>query len=175
MKVGQGGLRLGKPKQAAGLLMFDITSSGLQILLGHPGGPYYINKDEGYWTLPKGEADPGEDLLEAAKREFKEETGIDPEGPFIPLGFYQAKKINHVWAFRKSYDLSLGVTSNTFHMEWPPGSGKEQEFPEVDRCAWFGVGQAVDKISKNQLIVLARLIEILQDDMEMFISNPNKK
>ena len=154
---------------AAGLLMYDIVDGEMQILLGHPGGPYYWNKDDGYWTIPKGTVEGDEDFLFAAQREFKEETGIEPHGPFIPLGSYEGRaKFNHIWAFRKAYDLSLGVSSNTFHMIWPPGSGTEREFPEIDRCGWFDVEHAKQKISKSQIPMIDNLVELLQDDIELF-------
>ena len=111
------------PRVSAGLLMYRIQDGKLQVLLAHPGGPFFKNKDEGAWTIPKGEAEPGEDLLEAAKREFEEETGITPTGPFTALTPIQQKggKIVHAWAFKGDCDPGA-IVSKTFRIEWPPRS-----------------------------------------------------
>src|SRR3954467_4901677 len=123
------------PRLAAGLLMYRCRDDKLQVLLAQPGGPFFKRKDEGSWTIPKGEPDPDEDLLEAAKREFEEETGIVPNRPFIPLTPVKQKggKVVHAWAFEGDYDEGMPIVSNTFTLEWPPGSGQQMEFPEVDR------------------------------------------
>src|SRR6476646_3631687 len=118
---------------SAGLLMHRVQNGQPQILLAHPGGPFFKNKDDGAWTIPKGEIEPGEDLLEAAKREFKEETGVTPTGPFIALTPIKQKggKIVHAWACKGDCDPSA-IVSNTFTTEWPPKSGRQMEFPEID-------------------------------------------
>lgn len=136
---------------AAGLLMYRIHEGELQVLLAHPGGPYFKHKDDGAWTIPKGEIEPDEDLLEAAQREFEEETGVTPIGPFIPLELIKQKggKIVHAWAFKGDCDPTE-IKSNTFTMEWPPKSGREMEFPEVDRVDFFGVPEAMRKIKAGQ-------------------------
>src|SRR4051812_25180155 len=119
------------PRLSAGLLMFRVQHGQLQVFLAHPGGPYFARKDDGSWTVPKGEPDPGEDLLDAAKREFAEETGILPNGPLIPLTPVRQKggKVVHAWAFAGDWEGT--IVSNTFTMEWPPKSGKRMEFPEI--------------------------------------------
>ncbi len=113
------------PRISAGLLMYRIKDGATEVLLAHPGGPYFVNKDDGAWTIPKGEPNAGEDLLVAARREFAEETGVTPIGPFIPLKPIEQKggKIVHAWAFRGDCDPTA-ITSNTFAMEWPPKSGR---------------------------------------------------
>jgi predicted NUDIX family NTP pyrophosphohydrolase len=139
------------PRISAGLLMYRTHDGELQMLLAHPGGPFFTNKDDGAWTIPKGEIEPGEDLLDAAKREFEEETGGIPTGPFIALTPVKQKggKIVHAWAFKGDCDPSATV-SNTFTMEWPPKSGKQVEFPEVDRTDFFDVAAAKRKIKDAQ-------------------------
>jgi len=140
--------------------MFRRRGSTLQVFLVHPGGPFWKNKDAGAWSIPKGEYEEGEDRLDAAKREFEEETGIKTYGEFIPLG--EAKqpggKVISAWAFER--DCSPGeVQSNTFSMEWPPKSGHEQEFPEVDRADWFSLNEARTRILKGQIVFLNRLVD----------------
>jgi len=139
------------PKKSAGLLLFRETSGMLEVLLVHPGGPFWAKKDEGSWSIPKGEFEDGEDPLQAARREFEEETGFEARGDVIPLEPLRQPggKVVHAWAMRKDLDPS-GFRSNTFTMEWPPRSGKKQEFPEVDRAAWFPVESARRKILKGQ-------------------------
>jgi len=123
---------------SAGLLMYRHRGGILQVFLVHPGGPYWAKKDLGSWSIPKGEFTPDEDPLEAAKREFEEETGFSASGPFSPLTPIKqpSGKIVQAWAFEGDGDPSA-IKSNTFSMEWPPRSGKYQEFPEVDRAGWF--------------------------------------
>jgi predicted NUDIX family NTP pyrophosphohydrolase len=147
------------PRISAGLLMYRIHEGKLQVLLAHPGGPRFENKDAKAWSIPKGEVEPGEDLLEAAKREFEEETGIAPKGRFIPLTPVQQKggKIVHAWAFEGDCD-SCATVSNTIKMEWPPGSGRQIEIPESDRADFFPVDVAKRKIKAGQ----ERLIEELE-------------
>src|SRR6186997_2435047 len=119
------------PRVSAGLLMYRNCDGMLQVLLAHPGGPLFKNKDQGVWTIPKGEIEPGEDLLEAARREFEEETGVTPTGPFTALTPIQQKggKIVHAWAFKGDCD-PRAIVSNTFTLEWPPHSGRQMGFPE---------------------------------------------
>ena len=140
------------PRVSAGLLMYRIQDGKLQMLLAHPGGPLFKNKDEDTWTIPKGELDPGEDMLEAAKREFEEETGIKPNGPFTALTPIKQKggKIVHAWAFQGDCDPTK-IVSNIFTMEWPPKSGQQMEFPEIDRADFFDVAAASRKIKAAQM------------------------
>jgi predicted NUDIX family NTP pyrophosphohydrolase len=137
------------------------------MLLSHPGGPFFKNKDDGAWSIPKGEIEPGEDLLGVAKREFEEETGVTPTGPFIALTPVKQKggKIVHAWAFQGECDPRATV-SNTFTMEWPPGSGREMEFPEIDRTDFFGVASAKRKIKTGQ--------KALIEELEEFINGANR-
>jgi predicted NUDIX family NTP pyrophosphohydrolase len=144
---------------SAGLLMYRILDGKLQVFLAHPGGPYFVRKDEGYWTIPKGEPDAGEDLLDAARREFEEETGIKPTGPFIPMTPVKQKggKLVHAWAFEADYADAKAIVSNTFTMEWPPGSGRQMEFPEMDRAQFFDVLSAKQKIKPAQAALIDEL------------------
>jgi predicted NUDIX family NTP pyrophosphohydrolase len=139
------------PRVSAGLLMYRIRDGVFQVLLAHPGGPFFKNKDEGAWTIPKGEIEPGEDILAAARREFREETGVKPTGPFIALTPIKQKggKLVHAWAFKGECD-PVGIVSNTFSMEWPPHSGRRMEFPEIDRAGFFDVVVASRKIKSAQ-------------------------
>jgi len=146
------------PKRSAGLLMYRQHGEELQVFLVHPGGPYWANKDEGAWSIPKGEPGEDEDALAAAQREFKEETGCEPHGPFIPLAPVRQRsgKIVSVWAFRGDFNPAA-LRSNLFSLEWPPRSGKVHEFPEVDRGAWFSLATARLKIVRAQQPVLEEL------------------
>ena len=150
----------GNPRHAvsAGILLYRLAPGGPEVLLAHPGGPYFAGQDVGIWGLPKGLADPGEDLLAAARREFAEETGLVPQGPYLPLGqvTLRSGKVVHAWACRGDADPG-SLISNTFSMEWPLGSGKRQSFPEVDRCAWFGLPEARRRITPAQAALLDRL------------------
>lgn len=150
------------PRVSAGLLMYRIQDGKLLVLLAHPGGPFFQNKDDGAWTIPKGEIEPGEDMLEAAKREFEEETGITPTGPFIELTPIKQKggKIVHAWAFQGDCDPSA-VASNTFTMEWPPKSGRQMEFPEMDRAEFFDVAAAGQKIKAAQMPLVEECEQIV--------------
>jgi predicted NUDIX family NTP pyrophosphohydrolase len=143
---------------SAGLLMYRVQNGELQVLLAHPGGPFFKKKDEGAWTIPKGEVEPGEDLLEAAQREFAEETGVTPAGPFRPLAPVTQKggKIVHAWAFPGDCDPAA-IVSNTFTMEWPPRSGKQRAFPEIDRADFFDLATARRKIKAEQVPLLDEL------------------
>jgi predicted NUDIX family NTP pyrophosphohydrolase len=148
------------PKKSAGLLLFRRRDSHLEVFLVHPGGPFWRSKDAGVWSIPKGQYEEGEDPLEAAKREFEEETGIQADGEFIALG--QAKqssgKVISAWAFEGDCSPAE-VRSNMFSMEWPPKSGREQEFPEVDRADWFSLNEARTRILKGQAVFLDRLMD----------------
>lgn len=149
------------PKQSAGLLMYRHRGA-LEVLLVHPGGPFWRDRDAGAWTLPKGEFTDGESALDAACREFVEETGVTPEGPFLALTPVRQKagKLVHAWAFRGDCDLSK-LTSNSFTMEWPPRSGKLASYPEVDRAEFFTIAAAQSKINPAQLALLAELGRLL--------------
>ena len=153
------------PRISAGLLMYRNRQGKIEALLVHPGGPFWKNKDEGAWTIPKGELDSGEDALDAACREFREETGIEPSGPYLPLGHIQQKsgKVVHAWAFEGDCDPAQ-IRSNSFEMEWPPKSGRVQSFPEVDRAAFFGMDDARRKINPAQVEFLAALERIRPRD-----------
>jgi predicted NUDIX family NTP pyrophosphohydrolase len=150
------------PKKSAGLLMFRRREGFIEVFLVHPGGPFWARKDEGAWSIPKGEYAPGEDPLEAAKREFQEETGFHAAGEFLPLTPRKqpSGKIISAWALEGDGDASA-IQSNKFSMEWPPRSGKQQEFPEVDRAGWFSIPAAKAKILKGQMPFLDELNEIL--------------
>ena len=139
------------PKQSAGLLMFRVRNGEPQVLLVHPGGPFWARTDEGAWSIPKGEIAGGEPPLAAAQREFEEETGCRAHGPFIPLTpvTQRGGKVVHAWAVEGDCDpTQLG--SNSFSLEWPPKSGRRQEFPEVDRAEWCAVPDALEKIKTAQ-------------------------
>jgi predicted NUDIX family NTP pyrophosphohydrolase len=150
------------PKQAAGILLFRRGPSGLQVLLAHPGGPLWTRKDDGAWTLPKGQFGDGELPLDAARREFEEEMGSAPVGEFQPLGTLKqpSGKVIHAWAAESDFDVTK-VKSNLFEMEWPPKSGRKAEFPEVDRAGWFSIDEARRKILKGQQPFLDRLLALL--------------
>ena len=150
------------PRTSAGLLMYRVRPGGLEVLLAHPGGPYFRNKDTGAWSIPKGEPAPGEDLLVAAQREFEEETGVRPAGPFLPLRPIQQKggKIVYAWAFQGDCDPAA-LRSNTFQMEWPPHSDIQAEFPEIDRAEFFPLAAARQKIKAGQEALLDELAAML--------------
>ena len=149
-------------KNSAGLLMYRVRNNELEVLLVHLGGPFWARKDKGAWFIPKGEIEPGEDEFAAAKREFQEETGIEPRGDFTALGRIKHKggKIVHACAFEGDCDPS-SVRSNTFTLEWPPRSGKRQEFPEVDKAQFLSVEQAQAKMSPGEFELVDRLQNIL--------------
>ena len=150
------------PRISAGLVMYRRRNGELEFLLAHPGGPFSKSKDEGHWTIPKGEPDRDEELLEVAQREFEEETGLKPRGPYIELGSIQQKggKWVHAWGFEG--DCSAGICSNTFQMECPPKSGKMCEFPEMDRAEFFTLEEARRKIKETQFPLLERLVAALE-------------
>lgn len=149
-------------KKSAGLLMYRGGAGVLEVLLAHPGGPLWAKKDEGVWSIPKGEFEDPEDPLVAARREFEEETGAAPHGDFIPLTplRQQSGKIVFAWAVAGDFDPGV-LRSNMFSLEWPPRSGRMQEFPEVDRAAWFPVDAAMRKILPGQAPFLNELKEKL--------------
>jgi predicted NUDIX family NTP pyrophosphohydrolase len=138
-------------KKSAGILLYHIIKNNLEVFLVHPGGPYWEKKDDGAWSIPKGEFEAGEYPLAAAKREFKEETGSDVAGEFIALTSLKqpSGKLVYAWAVEGNID-SASIKSNTFSMEWPPHSGKEQSFPEVDKSGWFIISIAREKILIGQ-------------------------
>lgn len=148
-------------KQSAGLLLYRKTAHTLEVLLVHPGSPFWAKKDKGAWSLPKGEYGDGEQPLAAAKREFSEETGaVAPEGEYVPLGEAKlSNKIIHAWAVEGDFDLA-NFKSNTFEIEWPPKSGARQTFPEADRAQWFPMNVAMVKVHKGQLVLLEALSKL---------------
>ncbi len=144
--------------RSAGLLLYRKAFSGLEVFLAHPGGPFWLRKDAGAWTIPKGAVEPGESLLDAARREFEEETGIAPREPFLALGQIRLKsgKVIHAWAWEGDADPAQ-VTSNVMKTEWPRGSGRTISFPEIDRCAWFAPIEALTRINPAQGALIDRL------------------
>jgi predicted NUDIX family NTP pyrophosphohydrolase len=150
--------------RSAGLLMFRRATGGLELLLAHPGGPFWARRDDGAWTLPKGELDEGEDALAAALREFEEETGCAPAGPFLDLGEVRQKSGKRVqaWAFEGDLDPA-DLRCNLFEMEWPPRSGRLRQFPEVDRVGWFDPQAALRKLLPAQHPFVERLRRLLQE------------
>lgn len=150
------------PRNSAGILLFRIVHDRLEVLLVHPGGPFWSGKDDGSWSIPKGEFGTSEDPLDAARREFQEELGRPVTGEVIPLKPLRqpSGKIIHAWGIRGDFDTET-VTSNTFTIEWPPKSGQKREFPEVDRAGWFSMEVAMRKMVKNQTGFLDQLRERL--------------
>ena len=157
-------------KQSAGVLLFRNRDGQLEVLLVHPGGPFWAKKDAGAWSIPKGELDPDEDPRTAAFRELQEETGWSPTGEALPLDPVRQPggKLVHAWAVEASLDPAT-LRSNGFSIEWPPKSGKQREFPEVDRAEWFDVKAARGKILRGQLALL--------DDLErkLRLSRPHQR
>jgi predicted NUDIX family NTP pyrophosphohydrolase len=151
-------------KQSAGLLLYRRHQDAWQVFLVHPGGPYWKAKDHGAWSISKGEFGPGEDPLATASREFTEETGLAVAGSFVPLTPVKQPggKTVHAWAVEGDCDPAA-IKSNTFSMEWPPRSGRQREFPEIDRGGWFGLEEAAERISKGQRGLLAQLRILLGD------------
>jgi predicted NUDIX family NTP pyrophosphohydrolase len=146
-------------KKSAGILMYTRSSGLLEVLLVHPGGPFWKKKDDGAWSIPKGEPEEGEDLLAAAFREFQEEIGLAPHGDLINLGWIKQKggKIVYAWAVESAPNQRVSLASNLFQMEWPPRSGKMQDFPEIDRAEFFSLIDAEKKINESQRPFLERL------------------
>jgi len=143
---------------SAGILLFRRRPTGMEVLLVHPGGPLWKNKDAGVWSVPKGLVEDGEELLAGACREFEEEIGFRPTGPFVPLTPVKLKsgKVVHAWGCEGDVDPAA-IRSNTFTMEWPPRSGQRAEFPEVDRGEWFTAEQAREKLSAQMMGVVEEL------------------
>lgn len=139
-------------KKSAGILLYRLQNDDWEVLLVHPGGPFWAKKDLGAWSIPKGEFDENENPLDAAKREVEEETGMEVQGDFIELTPVKQKnsKLIYAWALRGNFDAAQ-IKSNTFEIEWPPKSGKEKSFPEVDKAAWFNIEEAKKKITEGQL------------------------
>lgn len=145
-------------KKSAGILLFRLKNDLPEVLLAHPGGPFWANKDDGSWTIPKGEFTEEEIPLEAAKREFKEETGMTVTGKFIPLNPLKQKSGKIVYAWMVEGDLdSTKIISNTFELEWPPKSGIMKQFPEIDKAEWFNIEEAKEKINQGQLGFIKQL------------------
>ncbi len=152
-----------RSKVSAGLLLFRRRGGNLEILLVHPGGPFFVRKDDGAWSIPKGEAAADEDLLARAQIEFEEELGIAPIGNFIPLGWIKQKggKTVHAWAVEGDLPEAFQLDSNSFEMEWPPRSGRRQTFPEIDRAEFFDEETARRKINPAQAELFDRLKKFL--------------
>jgi predicted NUDIX family NTP pyrophosphohydrolase len=150
-------------KSSAGLLLYRIREAAVEVLLVHPGGPYWKNKDDGAWSIPKGELLPGEAPVVAARREFFEETGVAVDGELYALKPLRqlGGKIVHAWALEADVDPAT-IVSNEFEMEWPPRSGRLQSFPEIDRGAWFALPEATRKIVRGQVPLLEELAQILR-------------
>lgn len=155
---------MAKQNIAAGLLMCRFHAGVLEYFLVHPGGPFFKNKHNGVWSIPKGIPEfDGEEMLDVAKREFLEETGITPSAPFHSIGSVQQKagKVVHAWAFLGEWNPSNGIRSNTFTIEWPPKSGKIQAFPEMDEARWMVYDEAKIKINPAQILFLERAPDVL--------------
>jgi predicted NUDIX family NTP pyrophosphohydrolase len=152
------------PKQSAGLLLFRVVAGNLEVLLVHPGGPFWAKKDDGSWSIPKGELSEGEDPFEAAIREFKEELGSSVTGKAIPLKPLRqpSGKIIYAWGVNGDFDTTT-LKSNTFSIEWPPKSGQQREFPEVDRAAWFEIEEAKRKIHQGQVPLMEELERMVSE------------
>jgi predicted NUDIX family NTP pyrophosphohydrolase len=150
-------------KVSAGLLMYHRLGGVVQVFLAHPGGPFFARKDDGVWSIPKGEIEGADEPVATARREFEEETGITAEGELVPLGWVRQKggKVVHAWAFAGALPPGWVLRSNTFQMQWPPGSGRVQEFPEIDRAQFFDVEIARRKILSAQAAFLDRLLALM--------------
>jgi predicted NUDIX family NTP pyrophosphohydrolase len=148
-------------KTSAGILLYRLVNKELQVFLVHPGGPFWKNKDEGAWSIPKGETEGETDLLVVARKEFQEETGTAIDGDFTPLQPVTLKSGKRVYAFAIAGDIDADVIqSNTFSLEWPPKTGKMIEVPEVDKAAWFDIDTARKKINSAQVPLLNELLKI---------------
>ncbi len=151
-------------KQSAGILLYRRAGDTIEVLLAHPGGPFFAKKDDGVWSIPKGEFTDGEEPLQAAEREFQEETGTPvPQGERKDIGKVKLSsgKTIYAWAVEGNLDAS-NINSNTFSLEWPPKSGQKQEFPEIDRAEWFILPKAVQKLNKSQVTFIERLAAFLK-------------
>lgn len=151
--------------ESAGILLWRVGAVGVEVLLVHPGGPFWSRKDLGAWSIPKGEIPAGDDALATAKRELAEETGAVASGELAPLGSVKQKsgKVVHAWAMRGDFDPSA-LRSNNFEMEWPPRSGRMQSFPEVDRAEWLDLDTARGKINPAQAAFLDRIAALVARD-----------
>jgi predicted NUDIX family NTP pyrophosphohydrolase len=149
-------------KRSSGILLYRFQSHGIEFFLVHPGGPFWAKKDAGAWSIPKGEFDESEDAIEAARREFHEETGLTVDGDLRALTPLKqpSGKLVYAWALEGDCDAAA-ITSNTFSMEWPPKSGVSQDFPEVDRAAWFDVSAAREKLLPGQLGFIDEVLAML--------------
>jgi predicted NUDIX family NTP pyrophosphohydrolase len=150
-------------KRSAGVLMYRRRGAEPELLLVHPGGPFWKNKDLGAWSIPKGEYVEGEDPLTVARREFEEETGARPQGDYLPLGdiTQPGRKVVTAFALEGDFDPAT-LRSNTFELEWPPKSGRKASFPEVDRAQWFAPAEARQKILKGQSELIDRLLRVIE-------------
>ncbi|KAB2674373.1 MAG: NUDIX domain-containing protein [Verrucomicrobia bacterium] len=150
-----------RARVSAGLLMYRGRDAELEVFIAHPGGPWFPHRDTDVWTIPKGELEPGEDLLAAAIREFEEEVGIKPKGPYLELGSIRQKggKTVHAWAFEGDHPDDEPVKSNRVDIEWPPGSGKWGSWPEIDRAGFFPVAASRTKLKQSQHPLLDRLVQ----------------
>lgn len=151
-------------RTSAGILLWRRGDGGAEVLLGHMGGPFWARQDDGAWSFPKGEHGPDEEPVAVARREFEEEVGSPAPPDLVPLGELRvtSDKVLSLWAAEGDLDAAA-ATSNTFELEWPPRSGRMQEFPEVDRAAWFGVDEARAKLVKGQVPFLDRLLQQIAD------------
>ena len=154
-----------RSRVSAGLLMYRLQQGTLEVFIARPGGPWFPNRDSDFWTIPKGEVEVGESLLEAAIREFQEEVGIAPSGPYLPLGSIRQKggKTVHAWAFAGEWD-GLPIRSNLIHVEWPPGSGTFSTWPEIETAAFFDLQHARERMKVAQQPLLERLTEALRTE-----------
>ena len=150
------------PKRSAGILLYRKSRKGVEVLLAHPGGPFWVTRDNGAWSIPKGEFDETEDAQAAARRELREETGIVVLGPLMELGTYRQPSGKRVsaWAVEDDFDPSK-LKSNHCQVEWPPKSGRFIEVPEIDRVAWFSLQEALTKVTRGQIPILRALVEAL--------------
>ena len=151
------------PRRSAGILLYNTTAAGTLLLLVHPGGPFWARKDDGAWSIPKGEYEPGDDVMQVARREFAEETGSAIAADLVPLGEFRQAGGKLVTAFAAKGDFDpAALRSNTFSVEWPPKSGRMRTFPEVDRAAWFSPAEALNKILPSQRTVIEALMQYLR-------------
>ena len=152
-----------KERVSAGLLMYREGERGLEIFLAHPGGPFFANRDEGVWSIPKGVPEEDEELMQAAEREFFEEVGLKPNGPYTDLGSIKQKggKVVHAWAFAGEWVEGTVNRCNTFKIEWPPNSGKMCEFKEIDKVGFFTLEEARSKLKDTQWPLVERLVQAL--------------
>ncbi len=150
------------PAISAGILLYRRSDAGLELFLIHPGGPFFVNKDKGSWSIPKGEIEEGEDALAAAQREFGEETGCSVQGNFLPLTPIRQRGGKQVFAWAVEGNCDAGsIKSNTFPLEWPPGSGRVHDFPEADRAGWFSPEETLEKINSAQELLVRQLVNAL--------------